>query len=151
MAVITMKTSAVAAAAAAAVATKGAAPNVDDNDADNEVKARAAQRGEEGRMLGSSDWQDAAVQRNHRVEGFLCAAHIARTHQLHSAGGVHAHARNAKKKREKPSAIKVQSCRCTAHGAAEKRVNTLHRRCRNLFLLHNSCLSKANCTFHCQP
>lgn len=79
MAVITMKTSAVAAAAAAAVATKGAAPNVDDNDADNEVKARAAQRGEEGRMLGSSDWQDAAVQRNHRVEGFLCAAHIART------------------------------------------------------------------------
>lgn len=116
-----MKTSAVAAAA-----TKGAAPNVDDNDADNEVKARAAQ---EGRMLGSSDWQDAAVQRNHRAEGLLCDAHVARTRRLHSEGDVRQ--RRQKKKKGgwggggvKVLAIKVQSCSCTA----QKRVNKLYRR-----------------------
>lgn len=150
MAVITMKTS--VAAAAAAAATKGAAPNVDDNDADNEVKARAAQRREEGRMLGSSDWQDAAVQRNHRVEGFLCVAHIARTHAPTSQRGRRARARSQDRKKEKLSAIKVQSCRCTAHRAAEKRVNKLHRRCRNLFYCtiaacqRQTVVSTANCT-----
>lgn len=98
MAVITMKTSAAAAA-------KGAAPNVDDNDADNEVKARAAQRREEGRMLGSSDWQDAAVQRDHRVEGFLGVAHTShtRTHNTqrtdYTAREACTRARNATKRR----------------------------------------------------
>lgn len=61
-------------------------------------------------------------------------------------------ARNARRKKEKLSAIKVQSCRCTAHCAAEKRVNKLHRRCRNLFYCttaacqRQTVVSTANCT-----
>lgn len=146
MAVITMEMSAVAAAAAA---TKGAAPNVDDNDADNEVKARAAQRRKEGRMLGNSDWQDAAVQRNHRVEGFLCVAHIARTHQLHSAGGVHARSQRKKKKRK---TVGNQSAILPLHGTlcCREKSQQASPPLSKPFLLHNSCLSKANCSFHCQ-
>lgn len=51
---------------------KGAATNTDGNDGGNEVKLRAASRGGCKQQNWQSSEQDAAVQRNHRVEGFLC-------------------------------------------------------------------------------
>lgn len=56
---------------------KGAATNTDGNDGDNEVKLRAAKTASRGgceQQSWQSSEQDAAVQRNHRVEGFLCVS-----------------------------------------------------------------------------
>lgn len=61
---------------------KGAATNTDGNDGNNEVKLRAeedALRGGCKQQNSKSSKQDAAVQRNHRVEGFLCVSEITHT------------------------------------------------------------------------